>query len=78
MIVMGRISFGSKLILVALLFASHAISDVNVPVMIRRRQRGDIISYGSTSHFSCGEDNSTFLVSDRRCVKNQDLISGKS
>ena len=82
--VMGRICFGSKLILIIALlfcvFASHVVSDVTVPVMINRRLSGDIMSYnisGSTSHYSCDDDSPNLLVSDKRCVKNQDLISGK-
>ena len=78
--VMGRIYFGSKLIfIIALLFcmfASHVVSDVTVT--ISRRLSGDIYNIsGSTSHITCDEDNSTFLVSDKLCVKNQDLIRGK-
>ena len=80
--VMGRICFSSKLILIIALlfrvFASHVVSDVTVT--ISRRLSGDIITYnisGSTSHITCNEDNPTFLVSDKRCVKNQDLIRGK-
>ena len=81
--IMGRICFGSKLILIIALlfcvFASHVVSDVTIPVMINRRLSGDMIISGSTTYFHCNEDidNATFLVSDKLCVKNQDLISGK-
>lgn len=78
---MGRICFGSKLVHVLLfcVIVSHTVSDDNVPVMVSRRLT-DIYQYhnvSSTSHFSCDEVNATFLVSDRRCIKNQELFNGK-
>ena len=81
--VMGRISFGSKLaFLRAFLFcelATHitTISDVDVPVRVGRRISGDIYYVTSSSYSICHDnDNVTFLVSERRCVKNQDLFNG--
>ena len=60
-------------------FASYITSDI--PVVIKRRLNGDIIYYDlnvtSTNFITCGDDNNlTFLVSERRCVKNQELLNG--
>lgn len=78
---MGRICFGSKLVLIdVLLFymiASHTVSDNDVPITVTRRLSGDIVHVSSTSHFSCDKLNLTFLISDRKCVKNQELTNGK-
>ena len=57
--------------------ANHVVSNVNISATVTRRLSGDIYDISeTTSHFSCDKDNATILVSDRRCVKNQDLISG--
>ena len=80
--VMGRISFGSKLFFLrAFLFcvlATHitTISDVDVPVRVNRRISGDIY-YSNNNSLACNDDdNITFLVSERRCVKNEELFNG--
>ena len=80
LIVMDKISFGSKLVLILLcVIASHCtVSDDNVPVEVRRRLGGDIVYVSSTGHFSCDKVNLTFLTSDRKCVKNQELINGNN
>ena len=77
------ISFRSRLILIAYLLcvsANRVVSNISISATVTRRLSGDIILYNiseTTNHFSCDKDNATILVSDRRCVKNQDLISGK-
>ena len=79
---MGRIcQFGPEFI--ACLFrvlASHIIvSDGNVttaPVRVTRRLTGDIYYVSLSSYYIChDDDNFTFLVSERRCVKNQELFN---
>ena len=55
----------------------HTVSDAGVPVTVIRRFSGDIIQYTAYSHISCGDVNATFLVSDRRCIKNQQLFDGE-
>ena len=47
---------------------------------VNRRLSGDIIYTlpNSTVHFSCSDgDNVTFLVSERRCVNNEELFNGE-
>ena len=56
--------------------ASLIASDVNVPVSVSRRIGGDIYYVTSTSHFVCSNDNVTFLVSENRCIKNEELLNG--
>ena len=84
LIFMDRIYFRSKLVLINLaLFCmcvttGHTVSDAGVPVTVIRRFSGDIIQYtASDSHISCRDANATFLVSDRRCIKNQQLFDGE-
>ena len=56
----------------------HTVSDAGLPVIVNRRLSGDIIQYtASNSHISCDDINATFLVSDRRCIKNQQLFDGE-
>lgn len=81
---MGRICLGLKSVLVkAVLFYALAspiitISNVDVPIRVRRRIGGDIYYFTSSnnSFTICHDDNITFLVSERRCVKNQELFDG--
>ena len=73
--------FNFKLVLFkAFLFcilASHIVSDINVPVRVKRRLTGDIYYDNLTNFYIChDDDNLTFLVSERRCVKNQELLNG--
>ena len=58
------------------MIASQTVSDDSVPVAVTRRLNGDIAYVSSTSHFSCDKLNLTFLISDRKCVENQELING--
>ena len=77
------VSQGSKAVfLVATLFCVFAslinIGDSNVPVLVNRRSKGDIyVNFNSTELLTCHhENNLTFLVDERRCVKNQELFNG--
>ena len=57
--------------------ASLIASDVNVPVSVTRRIGGDIYYVTSTRHFVCSNGNNvTFLVSENRCIKNEELLNG--
>jgi hypothetical protein len=60
-----------------ILLASLVDSDDNVPLNVTRRIGGDIYAT-STNFFTCHDDhNLTFLVGERRCVKNEELLNGK-
>jgi hypothetical protein len=52
---------------------------LNLPVNVTRRVGGDMYTYAtSTIFFTCHDDNNlTFLVSEKRCVKNEELLNGK-
>lgn len=66
-----------KVFLFCIILASLIASDVNVPVSVIRRIRGDIFYYvTSTNHFVCNDNNVTFLVSENRCIKNEELLNG--
>ena len=67
-----------KVSLFCIILASLIASDVNnVPVSVTRRIGGDIYYVTSTSHFVCNNDNNvTFLVSENRCIKNEELLNG--
>ena len=75
---------GSKSVLfIVILFCAlkftSLIGDTNVPVTVNRRLNGDIYytNFNSTDPSACSDDNNlTFLVSERRCVKNQELFDG--
>ena len=77
------VSQGSKSVLfVVILFCAFAslinIGDTNIPVTVNRRLNGDIYTnFNSTDSSACSDDNNlTFLVSERRCVNNQELFNG--
>ena len=59
------------------ILASHIVSNVTVPVRVTRRLTGDIYYDNLSNYYICrDDDNLTFLVSERRCVKNQELLNG--
>ena len=53
-----------------------------VPILVSRRFRGDIYHLESESaenhdHYACSNDNLTYLVEERQCVNDQDLLNSK-
>ena len=46
---------------------------------VNRRLSGDIYNvFNSTVHFACSDGgNLTFLVSEKRCVNNEELFNGE-
>ena len=66
-----------KVLLFYIILASLIASDINVPISVTRRIGGDIYYVTSTTHFVCNNDNNiTFLVSENRCIKNEELLNG--
>ena len=76
-----------ELLLVVLVFECSSLVqsegnvDLSIPVSVQRRQSSDVYYYNNGSnHEICDNDNFinvTYLVSERRCVTNEDLFSGK-
>ena len=54
-----------------------AVSDTEFEIVERvsRRQSGDIY-YFINSSVNCGNENSTYLISENQCVKDQELFRG--
>ena len=53
---------------------SECCAEMMVPVLVNRRSK-DLVTYSNTSrHEVC--DTETFLVNERRCVSNRDLLEG--
>jgi hypothetical protein len=63
-------------VLILVSIASHLIlaSEGNIAEQVQRRLDGDIYRYSSTN-FVCRE-NLTYLVSENRCVNDQELFNG--
>ena len=52
-------------------------ADSRIPVTVSRRQTGDSIIFSSGDQTLCNiDDNLTYLVSERQCVRNQGLLNG--
>ena len=70
------------LLIIALSTFKVAVSgtDDEIPIAsVSRRSTGDFYtSVNSSGHQTCPGDNHTFLVSERICVNDQELINSKS
>lgn len=71
---------GSVLLMVVVTLKLIA-SEEGVPAIVHRRLSGDTYQYLNSGNLTdlsiCrDDDNLTFIVSERRCVKNQELING--
>ena len=70
-----------KLVLLMMIASQSVISEEVIPVSVTRRLYGDAYRYLNSSdhhHEVCHDGNNlTYLVNERRCVKNQELFSGK-
>ena len=70
---------GLKPLLVILVGLSKPVTcEEGIPVSVHRRQGGDSFHIlNSSEQFVCHDDNDlTYLVHERRCVKNQELFNG--
>ena len=72
-----------ELLLLVLVFLSSSLAhseenvDPSIPVAVHRRQSSDLYFYNNGSdHEVCDSANVTYLVIERRCVRNEDLFSG--
>lgn len=74
-VVIGR---GLRPLLLIVTLLKLIASEAEIPETVNRRQNGDIYThYNSSSTFACRDDNNlTYFVSERKCVKNQQLING--
>ena len=50
-------------------------SEENIPVQVNRRLDGDIYQYLNFPHEVC-QDNLTYLVSEDRCVNDEEFFNG--
>ena len=72
-----------KVYLITVILLSSAslviVENETLPISVTRRLvSGDLYTnFNESRHRNCPEDNVTFLVSERMCVKNQELISGR-
>jgi hypothetical protein len=66
-------------VLVLVSIASNLIlaSEENIPVQVSRRLNHDIYWY-SSGMFEVCQDNQTYLVSEDRCVNNQEFFNGNA
>jgi hypothetical protein len=56
-----------------------ATSDTESGIVERvsRRQEGDIYFFiNSSMHMSCGNENTSYLIGEDKCVKDQELFKG--
>ena len=70
---------GSVLLLVVVTLKLIA-SEKGVPAIVHRRLSGDTYQYLNSGNLTdlsiCHDDGNLIIVSERRCVKNQELIKG--
>ena len=70
---------GQRLLLLTIIIALRLIaSEEEIPTTVNRRLGGDTYLLLNSSEIIplCGDNNLTFLVSEVRCVNNQDLFDG--
>ena len=61
-----------------LLLQTATETGVSIPVKLHRRQKSDIYTtLNSSSGEHCGSINTTYLVSQKECVKNGELFRGR-
>ena len=75
------ISRGLGSVLLMVVIVKLTASEEGVPAIVNRRLSGDTYQYlnsgNLTDLYICSDDdNLTFVVSERRCIKNQELING--
>ena len=63
------------IILVSIASNLMLASETNIPVRVSRRLTGDIYQYFNFPHQVC-QDNLTYLVSEDRCVNDEELFNG--
>ena len=75
---MVKMMKGADLVLLVVVTSELVTSEELIPVSVTRRLGGDSFHVlNSSDPLLCGDDNNlTYLVHERRCVKNQELFSG--
>ena len=63
------------IILVSIASNMMLAREINIPVEVNRRLDGDIYRYLNFPHEVC-QDNLTYLVSEDRCVNDEELFNG--
>ena len=74
---MSLIGRGVRVIILLVSIASNLMlaSEMNIPVDVNRRFDGDIYQYLNFPHQVC-QDNLTYIVSEDRCVNDEELFNG--
>ena len=67
---------GLRVIVLVTIASNLMASEENIPVEVTRRLSGDIYYLNTIVH-SC-QGNSSYLVSEDRCVENQELFNGNT
>lgn len=68
----------SIIVSTSLLLKTTTEAGASIPVKLHRRQKSDIYTtFNSSSGEHCGSINTTYLVSQKECVKNEELFRGR-
>ena len=68
------------LVLISLLDLNALKNETLLVVFVRRRSSGDLYSYSNSRSYrgACHNSTKSFLVSEKRCISNEELISGNT
>lgn len=74
------ITSGCVTVVIVVSTLAHAQSMENVPVEVNRTLQADFYRhYRNNSSLVCAEgDTSTYMVADRECINNQELLRGNN
>ena len=68
----------SVIVSTSLLLQTTTEAGASIPVKLHRRQKSDIYTtLNSSSGEHCGSINTTYLVGQKECVKNEELFRGR-
>ena len=62
--------------LVSLLMRTGCVTSNEVPVAVSRRSTGDVFFNSTNNTVRCSDGTGTYFVSERRCVRNEELFNG--
>ena len=74
---MNLIAKGLRVLLLVTIASKFVASEENIPVLVSRRLSGDSYQYLNNDFPVC-RDNLTYLVSEDRCVNDQELFNGNT
>ena len=56
---------------------SSSDTESEIVELVRRRQKGDFYHFINSTTDNCGNENSTYLISENQCLKDEELFRGK-